>query len=54
MEPDGETLAAIAGLVEDGKVRPIVDSTYPLDRVVDAYARLDSGDANGKVIVTVR
>ncbi|WP_182113009.1 zinc-binding dehydrogenase [Actinotalea sp. JY-7876] len=33
-------------------VRPVVDSTYQLDRVHDAFARLASGEHFGKVVVT--
>ncbi|NDZ95650.1 NAD(P)H-quinone oxidoreductase [Streptomyces sp. SID6673] len=40
-------------LIDEGRVRPIVDSTFPLDDVEAAHARLDSGDAIGKVLLTV-
>lgn len=39
--------------VEAGQVRPAVDSVFPLDRVVDAHARMDSGDHAGKILLTV-
>lgn len=35
-------------------VRPVVDSTFPLDRARDALARLESGAHVGKVVVTPR
>lgn len=40
-------------LIDQGRVRPIIDSTYPLAEAADAQARLDSGDAIGKVLLTV-
>ncbi|WAC57854.1 NAD(P)H-quinone oxidoreductase [Gordonia sp. SL306] len=40
-------------LIDEGTVRPIVDSTFPLDDVEAAHARLDSGDAIGKVLLTM-
>jgi NADPH:quinone reductase-like Zn-dependent oxidoreductase len=38
-------------LVSDGTIEPVVDSTYGLDRVEEAFARLDSGEQFGKVVV---
>ncbi|MGK9274058.1 zinc-binding dehydrogenase [Williamsia muralis] len=32
-------------------IAPVIDSTYPLDRAADAVARLESGQAFGKVII---
>ncbi|MFW0786201.1 NAD(P)H-quinone oxidoreductase [Gordonia sp. CPCC 206044] len=40
-------------LIETGAVDPIIDSTFPLADVEAAHARLDSGDAIGKVLLTV-
>lgn len=54
MEPDGEQLAEIAALITDGVVQTVVDSTFALAEVAAAYARGRSGDANGKIAVTVR
>jgi putative PIG3 family NAD(P)H quinone oxidoreductase len=39
-------------LVADGTVRPIVDTTYPLDQVGQAHARMESGDHAGKILLT--
>jgi NADPH:quinone reductase-like Zn-dependent oxidoreductase len=53
MHPDGEQLAKIAGLITDGTVRPVVDSTFPLDDVVTAYDHARSGRANGKIAIAI-
>lgn len=37
----------------DGRLRPVVDSVYPMGRVAEAHARLASGEAFGKVVLTV-
>lgn len=34
-----------------GKVRPLVDSVYPFEDVIEAYARLMTGHTTGKVVV---
>ncbi|MGC4960575.1 NAD(P)H-quinone oxidoreductase [Gordonia sp. DT101] len=47
------TRRVIWPLIDEGTVRPIVDSTFPLDDVEAAHTRLDSGDAIGKVLLTM-
>ena len=37
----------------DGKVRPAIDSSYPLEDVVGALRKVNDGRARGKVLVTV-
>ena len=45
-------LAVIAGLIEEGKVRPVIDRTYPLVEAADALRYLETRHARGKVVVT--
>ena len=47
----GEDLAALAGLMEEGRVRPVIDRTYPLAEIVEAMRYLETGRARGKVVV---
>lgn len=54
MEPSGAQLAEIASLVTDGKVRPVLDRTFPLEDVAAAYEYARSGKATGKVAIAVR
>lgn len=49
-----EDLLFLKGLVEAGKVTPVVDRTYPLARVPDAIRYLAAGHARGKVVIDVR
>lgn len=37
--------------IEAGKVKPIVDSTFPLDQAEQAHARLQSGAHAGKIVL---
>ncbi|MEM8994665.1 MAG: NAD(P)H-quinone oxidoreductase [Acidobacteriota bacterium] len=37
----------------DGRLRPVIDRTYPLQRAGDAYADLERGGVLGKVVLTV-
>ncbi|KAJ6084403.1 hypothetical protein N7486_011203 [Penicillium sp. IBT 16267x] len=50
MDPSGADLADITKLIDKGKCRPIVDSVWPLEQFQNAYERLDSGHARGKVV----
>lgn len=54
MEPNGDQLATIAALINDGKIRPIIDSTYAMSEVSQAYDRLADGHAVGKIVVKVQ
>ena len=40
-------------LIAAGKLRPVIDRTYPLEQVVDALRQVDEGRARGKVVITV-
>lgn len=53
MHPSGEDLSELARLVEDGAVKVILDSVYPFERIADAMAKLESGHAKGKIVVTM-
>jgi NADPH:quinone reductase-like Zn-dependent oxidoreductase len=36
-----------------GRLRPVVDSVFPLDRAVEAFRRFDAGDLFGKLVVRI-
>jgi NADPH:quinone reductase-like Zn-dependent oxidoreductase len=48
-----EELLAVTGLIEDNKVTPVVDRTYPLADTADALRYVEQGHARGKVVITV-
>ena len=43
----------LADLMADGKVRTVVETTFPFKRLPDALRRLGAGGAAGKIVVTV-
>jgi len=49
----GDELAAVLDLVTAGRLRPVVDGVFPLDKVADAHRRLASREAFGKVALLV-
>jgi NADPH:quinone reductase-like Zn-dependent oxidoreductase len=52
MHPSGRDLALLAELVEQGKLKVIVDRTYPFAKITEALDYVESGRAKGKAVVT--
>jgi len=48
-----DDLATLAGLMQEGKVTPVIDKTYKLSDAAEALRYLEKGHARGKVVVTV-
>lgn len=46
-------LLAVTGLIEGGKLMPVVDRTYPLADTVEGLRTVEQGHTRGKVVVTV-
>jgi NADPH:quinone reductase-like Zn-dependent oxidoreductase len=53
VEPNREQLVEIAGLVDDGVLRPAIDSVFPLSEARAAFARSLSAGKRGKVVLRV-
>jgi NADPH:quinone reductase-like Zn-dependent oxidoreductase len=51
--PNQKDLAFIKGLLEDGKVVPVIDKCYSLSEVPEALRYLGEGHARGKVVIRV-
>ena len=46
-------LLAVTGLIEGGKLRPVVDRTYPLADTAEGLRAVEHGHTRGKLVVTV-
>ena len=40
-------------LVEDGSLRPVMDTTFPLAQAAAAHARMEAGDHVGKIVLAI-
>jgi NADPH2:quinone reductase len=40
-------------LIAAGKIKPVIDSTYPLAKAGDAQARMETSQHIGKIVLTV-
>jgi len=53
MHPNGYHLGKIKSLVEDEKIRPIIDKVYSFSESIEAFTHLASGRAKGKIVIKI-
>ena len=41
-------------LLRSGQARPLINSTFPLEKVADAHARMDGGQHVGKIVLVMQ
>jgi len=51
--PNKEDMDVLRQLIEEEKLAPVIDRTYPLAEAADAISYVGEGHAHGKVVVTV-
>jgi NADPH:quinone reductase-like Zn-dependent oxidoreductase len=51
--PNRADLVVLKGLIEAGKVTPVIDGTYPLSQTPEAIGHVGDGHARGTVVITV-
>ena len=40
-------------LLESGNFTPVIDRTYPLDQIVEAYRYVETGQKTGNVVISL-
>jgi NADPH:quinone reductase-like Zn-dependent oxidoreductase len=53
MHPNGSHLREIKLLIEDEKIKPIIDKVYPFADSIEAFIHLASGRAKGKIVIEI-
>ena len=53
MHPNGVHLNEIKTLVEDEKIKPVIDKVYSFSESIEAFTHLASGRAKGKIVITM-
>lgn len=52
-EENVEAINYLRQLIESGQLKPVIDRSYPLEKVVDAHQYVDSGRKKGNVILAI-
>ena len=47
-----DNLQALMDFIQQGKMKPVIDSTLPLDRAIDGLRMIENREVFGKVVVT--
>lgn len=48
-----EELSALREMIEDGKIKSIVDRVYPMEQAAEAHRRVETEQRHGAVVIAI-
>ncbi|WP_226087799.1 zinc-binding dehydrogenase [Mesobacillus sp. S13] len=52
-KPNDGDLAFLCSLVEQEKLKPVIEKCYPLEQIVEAHQHMESGRTKGKIVLRI-
>jgi NADPH:quinone reductase-like Zn-dependent oxidoreductase len=53
VKPISSDLQWMSMMIDEGKIRPVIDREYPLSQIAEAFAYSQQGHARGKIVITI-
>jgi len=48
-----DDLNLLRNLIEEGKIKSVIDKVYPLDQIADAHQHYETGHAKGRIVIEI-
>ena len=52
--PSTERITELTRYVESGAIRPVIDTVFPMDAIVEAHRRIEAGGVRGKYVIDMQ
>ena len=53
VQSSGEDMQHLGSLLEEGALKPTVSMVFPLEKIAEAHAQVETGKTRGKIVVTI-